>query len=55
MDCATIPTVLLLSCLFLSARYLVTHIIGVMVCLIGIAMLIWADVLEGKGLSGGEI
>ncbi|VDM50255.1 unnamed protein product [Toxocara canis] len=54
LDCSTIPMVLLLSWLFLSVRYLLTHIIGVCICLVGIAVLIWADVLEGKGLPGGS-
>ncbi|VDD92754.1 unnamed protein product [Enterobius vermicularis] len=53
LDCSTIPVVLFLSWLFLSVRYLLTHIIGVFVCLIGIAVLIWADVLEGRGYPGG--
>ncbi|VBB30061.1 unnamed protein product, partial [Acanthocheilonema viteae] len=52
LDCSTIPMVLLLSWLFLSTRYLLTHIIGVGICLVGIAVLIWADALEGKGASG---
>uniref|UniRef100_A0A0R3RI81 Solute carrier family 35 member F1 n=1 Tax=Elaeophora elaphi TaxID=1147741 RepID=A0A0R3RI81_9BILA len=52
LDCSTIPMVLLLSWLFLSTRYLLTHIIGVGICLVGIAVLIWADALEGKGSSG---
>ncbi|VDN06941.1 unnamed protein product [Thelazia callipaeda] len=54
LDCSTIPVVLLLSWLFLSTRYLLTHIIGVGMCLIGIAVLIWADALEGKGAIGGS-
>uniref|UniRef100_A0A914X0A6 Solute carrier family 35 member F1 n=1 Tax=Plectus sambesii TaxID=2011161 RepID=A0A914X0A6_9BILA len=48
LDCFTIPVVLVLSWMFLSVRYLISHIIGVVICLIGIACLIWADVLEGK-------
>lgn len=52
LDCSTIPMVLLLSWLFLSTRYLLTHIIGVGICLVGITVLIWADALEGKGTSG---
>ncbi|CAI4229904.1 unnamed protein product [Auanema sp. JU1783] len=54
LDCSTIPTVLLLSWLFLSVRYLITHIIGVCLCLLGIAILIWADMLDGKGTIGGS-
>ncbi|CAG9529757.1 unnamed protein product [Cercopithifilaria johnstoni] len=54
LDCSTIPMVLLLSWLFLSTRYLLTHIIGVGICLVGIAVLIWADALEGKDVSGSS-
>ncbi|CAB3408655.1 unnamed protein product [Caenorhabditis bovis] len=55
LDCATIPTVLFLSWLFLSVRYLASHIIGVTICIIGIACVIWADALGDKGaLEGGS-
>ncbi|KJH48281.1 hypothetical protein DICVIV_05643 [Dictyocaulus viviparus] len=54
LDCSTIPMVLLLSWLFLSVRYLISHIIGVCICLVGIACLIWADILDGKGSIGGN-
>ncbi|EGT48417.1 hypothetical protein CAEBREN_01021 [Caenorhabditis brenneri] len=54
LDCATIPAVLLLSWLFLSVRYLASHILGVTICLIGIACVIWADALGAKGLEGGS-
>ncbi|VDL82370.1 unnamed protein product [Nippostrongylus brasiliensis] len=47
--------VLLLSWLFLSVRYLISHIIGVCICLVGIACLIWADILDGKGSIGGAV
>ncbi|KAF8365257.1 hypothetical protein PRIPAC_83086, partial [Pristionchus pacificus] len=53
LDCSTIPLVLLLSWLFLSVRYLISHVIGVCICLIGIACVIWADILDGKGTQGG--
>ncbi|CAJ0565355.1 unnamed protein product, partial [Mesorhabditis spiculigera] len=54
LDCMTIPTVLLLSWLFLSVRYLLSHIIGVCICLLGIACLIYADILQEKGSIGGS-
>ena len=54
LDCSTIPTVMLLSWLFLSVRYLISHIVGVCVCLVGIACLIWADILDEKGDTGGK-
>ncbi|GMT28789.1 hypothetical protein PFISCL1PPCAC_20086, partial [Pristionchus fissidentatus] len=53
LDCSTIPLVLLLSWLFLSVRYLISHVVGVCICLIGIACVIWADILDGKGGQGG--
>ena len=55
LDCSTIPTVMLLSWLFLSVRYLISHIVGVCVCLVGIACLIWADILDDKGAAGGRV
>uniref|UniRef100_A0A8R1E0V0 Solute carrier family 35 member F1 n=1 Tax=Caenorhabditis japonica TaxID=281687 RepID=A0A8R1E0V0_CAEJA len=54
LDCATIPTVLLLSWLFLSVRYLPVHIIGVAICLVGISCVIWADAFGDKGALGGS-
>ncbi|PIC55410.1 hypothetical protein B9Z55_000698 [Caenorhabditis nigoni] len=54
LDCATIPTVLFLSWLFLSVRYLASHILGVTICLVGIACVIWADALGDKGAEGGS-
>ncbi|PAV59660.1 hypothetical protein WR25_21253 [Diploscapter pachys] len=54
LDCSTIPIVLLLSWLFLSARYLITHIIGVCICLVGISCVIFADAVDGKGLGGSN-
>ncbi|KAK6045584.1 hypothetical protein COOONC_16911 [Cooperia oncophora] len=52
LDCSTIPMVLLLSWLFLSVR-LPASFPGVCICLVGIACLIWADILDGKGSIGG--
>ncbi|TKR93894.1 hypothetical protein L596_008266 [Steinernema carpocapsae] len=54
LDCSTIPIVMVLSWLFLSVRYLTSHVIGVGVCLVGIACVIVSDVLSGKGLAGGS-
>uniref|UniRef100_A0A0N5BWE0 EamA domain-containing protein n=1 Tax=Strongyloides papillosus TaxID=174720 RepID=A0A0N5BWE0_STREA len=54
LDCSVIPFVMILSYLFLRVRYLTFHIVGVALCLLGIAFLIWADVLENKNGSLGE-
>uniref|UniRef100_A0A0N4ZUC0 EamA domain-containing protein n=1 Tax=Parastrongyloides trichosuri TaxID=131310 RepID=A0A0N4ZUC0_PARTI len=48
LDCSVIPFVMILSYLFLRVRYLASHVIGVAFCLLGIAFLIWADVLDNK-------
>ncbi|CAD5207657.1 unnamed protein product [Bursaphelenchus okinawaensis] len=53
LDCSTIPVVMILSWLFLSVRYLFIHLIGVSVCLAGIALIIFADSKSGRGADGG--
>lgn len=45
---------MVLSWLFLSVRYLVPHLIGVLVCLLGIGLIIYADAVSGKGSEGGQ-
>jgi solute carrier family 35 protein F1/2 len=54
LDCSVIPIVMVLSWLFLSVRYLIPHLIGVGVCLVGIGMIIYADAISGKGVEGGQ-
>jgi len=54
LDCFTIPVVMLLSWLFLSVRYLATHISGVAICLVGIATIVYSDAAVGSGLEGGD-
>ncbi|KAI6183221.1 Solute carrier family 35 member F2 [Aphelenchoides bicaudatus] len=54
LDCSVIPTVMVLSYLFLSVRYLISHLVGVSVCLVGIGLIIYADVVSGKGAEGGQ-
>ncbi|KAL5009498.1 hypothetical protein ScPMuIL_011803 [Solemya velum] len=48
LDCISIPTVMILSCVVLRVQYKVLHISGAVVCLIGLGGLILADVLTGK-------
>lgn len=47
LDCFTIPTVLVLSRVLLHVRYKWVHIFGVVICLWGVACLVWADIQEG--------
>lgn len=54
LDCVSIPAALALSCIFLKVRYKIVHIIGVSVCLMGVGCLVWADVEDGRSLSGGK-
>ncbi|KAI9364044.1 solute carrier family 35 member SLC35F1/F2/F6 [Pilaira anomala] len=41
----TIPCIMLLSTWFLNAKYSMIHIQSAIVCLIGLAMLIWGDTI----------
>ena len=47
LDCSTIPIVMTLSYLFLSVRYMLSHLIGVIICLVGIGLVIAADASGG--------
>ncbi|KAI7852222.1 solute carrier family 35 member SLC35F1/F2/F6 [Circinella umbellata] len=44
----TIPCIMLLSTLFLGYRYLFGHFGGVVLCLLGLFMLIWADTMADE-------
>ena len=54
LDCVSIPAALALSCILLKVHYKIVHIIGVSVCLMGVGCLVWADVEDGRSLSGGK-
>nr|CAD7200875.1 unnamed protein product [Timema douglasi] len=54
LDCVSIPTVLALSCILLKVRYKIVHIVGISLCLMGIGCLVWADIEDGKPISGGK-
>jgi len=45
LDCLSIPTVLILSCVILRVRYRWPHYLGVALCIVGIGSLIIADVM----------
>ncbi|KAF0981476.1 hypothetical protein FDP41_012133 [Naegleria fowleri] len=46
LDCFTIPCVMILSALFLNRSYRWTHIVGVLICLGGLALLVLSDYLN---------
>ena len=46
LDCFSIPIVLALSWLFLKVRYKIVHILGVVICLLGVGSLVWSNVLD---------
>ena len=57
LDCFSIPCVMLLSCCFLGARYQTQHIVGVVVCLLGMGCIILSDssdVADVGSMGGGE-
>jgi solute carrier family 35, member F1/2 len=54
LDCFTIPSVMILSYLFLNARYTMRHILGALLCLCGICLIIVSDVLEGSDGSSQQ-
>ena len=48
----TIVWVMLLSTVFLRAKYQLIHFAGVSICLLGIGVLAYADIHNGKSLEG---
>uniref|UniRef100_A0AC34QRG0 Solute carrier family 35 member F1 n=1 Tax=Panagrolaimus sp. JU765 TaxID=591449 RepID=A0AC34QRG0_9BILA len=54
LDCSAIPVVMVLSFLFLSTRYMISHIIGVAICMIGLCFVIYTDANSGGGDSGSN-
>jgi len=50
----SVTAALALSCLLLKVRYKIVHIVGVSVCLMGVGCLVWADIDDGRSLTGGK-
>ncbi|KAG6622537.1 Drug/Metabolite Transporter (DMT) Superfamily [Phytophthora cinnamomi] len=48
LDCFTIPVVMLLSSLFLRAKYTRSHFVAVLFCLVGISVLVISDVIRDQ-------
>ena len=47
LDCWSIPSVMVLTCFFLSTKYRFKKIAGVVVCVAGLVMVIFSDVHAG--------
>ena len=54
LDCFILPVVMTLSYFLFKVRFLIVHFVGVVVALVGVGCMVGADVLVGKGGSGGE-
>lgn len=54
LDCFSIPCVMLLSRLFLGARYLRAHLVGTAFCLLGMACIVLSDNLSADSESAGS-
>ncbi|KAL0481469.1 solute carrier family 35 member [Acrasis kona] len=55
LNCFTIPCVMVLSRIFLKRRYNWTHVVGAIICLIGLATLIINDVLNPSKLDVNQL
>jgi solute carrier family 35 protein F1/2 len=54
LDCATIPFVMLLSCVILGAHYTWQHFAGALLCFSGVATIVLSDVLDGSTSTNGD-
>ncbi|XP_071956257.1 solute carrier family 35 member F1-like [Antedon mediterranea] len=54
LDCISIPAVLLLSYVILKTKFFANHIIGIIVCLIGVPLMVWADLKTGRSHTNGS-
>lgn len=48
LDCFSIPCVMFLSIVFLKTKYSVMHIVGVVVCLLGMSCIVLSDAIVDK-------
>ena len=54
LDSWTIPCVVILSVFVLRVRFLRLHYLGVVVCLLGMGLLVWSDMIAGKNFPGSD-
>ncbi|KUF99272.1 hypothetical protein AM588_10008509 [Phytophthora nicotianae] len=55
LDCFTIPVVMLLSTVFLRAKYTRSHFVGVLFCLVGISVLVISDVIRDQETMSWDV
>lgn len=48
LDCFVIPVLMVLSWIFLKTRYRPVHFVAVVVCLLGVAAMVGADIIAGR-------
>lgn len=51
LDCFTIPSAMLLSYLFMGAKYKRVHVVGIVVCIAGLVCCVTSDVLQGRNAA----
>ncbi|XP_048388005.1 solute carrier family 35 member F2-like isoform X1 [Stegostoma tigrinum] len=54
LDCFIIPVVMLLSWFILRSRYKIIHFVAVLMCLLGVGIMVGADVLASKQQGSGS-
>ncbi|XP_067888959.1 solute carrier family 35 member F2-like [Heterodontus francisci] len=54
LDCFVIPVVMLLSWFILRSRYKAIHFVAVLICLLGVGIMVGADVLAAKNQGLGD-
>ncbi len=54
LDCFSIPSVMILSYVFLKTKYAKSHLIGTGFCLVGILVLIISDFLSKNGTENSD-
>ena len=52
LDCMAIPTVMILSCIIFKARYRWQHYVAVVVCLSGVAIMVFVDSHQSQSFKG---
>lgn len=54
LDCFVLPVLLVLSWVFLKARYRIIHYVAVCVCLAGVGAMVGADLVSGRDQGSSE-
>jgi solute carrier family 35 protein F1/2 len=54
LDCFTIPSVMVLSCIFLGAQYTYRHFLGAGLCLIGVCIIVLSDAVDSASAEDDD-